>query len=357
MTIGKRDKKSANRLAPVWRGEVPDHAIDLAWSADGKHLAVAAVSGPVVVFDAATGRPAHTLTGHGFGTTAVAFHPAEPVLATCGQDGKVRLWDTLLGQERAAFDGGAAWVERLAWSTGNRGTPSPDPPGSVLATAAGKKVRLWEFATGRQLREYAGHGGTVADLAWRPGTTLLAVAAYGAVAVYDPAAAEPVRRYEWKGSALKLAWAPSGAMLAHGNQDASVHFWYADGGQELHMSGYPSKVRELSWDFTGRFLATGGGDAVCVWDCGGKGPEGTQPKMLTGHDGPLTAVAWQRRGFLLASGDAAGRVVLWQPANRTPLIGGATFEDTEVSAVAWAPDDKLLAVGSGAGAVAVFRVV
>jgi WD40 repeat protein len=346
MTFGSRDKKPSNRLVPVGQGAAPDHAIDLSWSADGRTLAVAAVSGPVVLFDAATGKPTRELSGHGFGTAAVAFHPTEPVLATCGQDGKARVWDAVLGQERAAFDGGAAWVDRLAWSA----------DGSILATAAGKKVRLWEFATGTQLREYANHGGTVADLAWRPKSNLLSVAAYGAVAMYDPAQPEAVRKYEWKGSALRLAWSPNGAMLAHGNQDASVHFWYADRGEQLHMSGYPSKVRELSWDFSGRFLATGGGDAVCVWDCGGKGPEGTTPKMLTGHAGAVSAVGWQRRGFLLASGDRGGRVILWQPANRTPHIGGATFEGTEVSAVAWSPDDKLLAVGGGNGGVGVFRV-
>jgi WD40 repeat protein len=345
MTFGKRDKKPANRLAPVWKGTVPDHAIDLAWSPDGTRLAVAAVSGPVHLFDTA-GRVVHELSGHGFGTAAVAFHPTQPVLATCGQDGKARLWDTVIGQERATFDCGAAWVDRLAWSL----------DGTLLATAAGKKVRLWNLATGEMVREYAGHGSTVADLAWRPDTNQLAVAAYGAVAVYDPEQTEPLRKYEWMGSALRLAWSPNGALLAHGNQDSSVHFWYAETGGQLHMSGYPSKVRELSWDFSGRYLATGGGDAVCVWDCGGKGPEGTTPRMLQGHAEPLTAVAWQRRGYLLASGDRAGRVILWQPANRTPLIGGATFEGTEISAVAWSPDDKTLAVGSGAGGVAVFKV-
>jgi WD40 repeat protein len=252
----------------------------------------------------------------------------------------------VLGVERTKFDGGAAWVERVAWSR----------DGSTLATAAGKKVRLWDITRGEMSHEYAAHASTVADIAWRPNTDLLSVAAYGAVRVYDPAKAQPVSTFAWKGSVLKLCWSPNGATLAHGNQDASVHFWYADTGRDLHMSGYPSKVRELSWDFTGRFLAPGGGEAVCVWDCGGKGPEGTQPKMLEGHTVPISAVAWQRRGFLLASGDGAGRVVLWQPANRTPLIGGATFEGTDISGVSWSPGDRLLAVGSGAGTVGVFCV-
>ncbi len=341
-------KKGTNRLAAGWKAAVPDHAIDLCWSASGLRLAVAAISGPVVLFNGTTGTELRTLSGHGFGTTAIAFHPTDDnQLATCGQDGKARIWDAVFGDVRHTLDGGAAWVERVAWNN----------DGSILATAAGKKVRLWDTTTGTQLREYADHGGTVADLAWKPNSNFLTVAAYGAASVYDPTQAEAVRKYEWKGSALKLAWAPNGGLLAHGNQDSSVHFWYAESGKELHMSGYPAKVREVAWDFTSRYLATGGGDAVCVWDCGGKGPEGSQPNMLTGHAGNVTATAWQRRGFLLASGDAGGRVMLWQPANRTPLIGGATFEGTEITGVAWSQDDKLLAAASGAGAVGVFRLM
>jgi WD40 repeat protein len=348
MATGKKNKPPANRLAQAWNAVTPDHVIDLGWSATGRLLAVAAVSGPVSVFDGPIGKQTHTLSGHGFGTTALAFHPTDDTgLATVGQDGKARIWNTTTGEVRFTLDGGSAWVERVAWK----------PDGTILATAAGKKVRLWNPATGEQLREYADHGGTVADLAWRPGTNLLAVAAYGAISVYDPSLPEATRKYEWKGSALRLAWAPNGVMLAHGNQDASVHFWYADSGKELHMSGYPSKVREVAWDFTSRFLATGGGEAVCVWDCAGKGPEGTQPNMLSAKGGVVSALGWQRRGFLLASGDDGGRLMLWQPANRTPLIGGAMFEGTDITGVAWSPDDKLLAVGSGVGTVGVFRVV
>ena len=43
------------------------------------------------------------------------------------------------------------------------------------------------------------------------------------------------------------------------------------------MSGYSTKVRELSWHANSRFLATGGGPAVVVWDFSGKGPAGSKP--------------------------------------------------------------------------------
>jgi len=340
-------KKTETKLQPVWTAVVPDHVVGVAWSSNGSQVAAAAVNGPVVVYEAASGRILFDLSGHDFGTAALAFHPADPLLATAGQDGKIRLWGTILGQKRAAFDGGAAWVEKLAWS----------PDGKQLASAAGKKVRIWELATGDMLREYTAHPATIADIAWQPKSSILAVAVYGGVLLYDVISDDPPRHFEWKGSPLKLAWSPNGKLLAHGNQDATVHFWYADTGLDLQMSGYPTKIRELAWDFASRTLATGGGEMVCVWDCGGKGPAGTTPKMFEAHKKPVSTLAFQRRGFLLASGGQDGRLCLWQPANRTPLLAGVTFEETEITDLAWSPDDRSMLVGSANGGVGLFKVV
>ena len=124
------------------------------------------------------------------------------------------------------------------------------------------------------------------------------------------------------------------------------------------MWGYQTKVRELSWDYTSRYLATGGGSVICIWDCqaGPKGPEGSRPQMLEGHEENLTSLAYQAHGFLLASAGADGKIYLWQPTNRKgPQIGEFKFPSGEASVVAWSPDDKSLAAGSGAGGVAVFR--
>lgn len=339
---------SDGRLKLAWKHGLTDHIIAVAWSSDGKHVAAAEVSGPISVFDSG-GKLLHTLPGHGFGTTAIAWQPGGNLLASAGQDGKVRLWDTIAGSETAAMAGGAAWVETLAWH----------PSGGLLAVGAGKKVRVWGIA-GDLVRELPPQAGTVMDLAWQPGANLLTVLAYGAARVYDPATSDqPARAFEWKGSPLKMAWSPDGKVLAHGNQDATVHFWYAASGADLQMYGYPTKVRELSWDFTSRYLATGGGEMPCIWDsqAGSNGPEGSKPQMLEGHEDVLTAVAWQHHGYLLASTGADGRLILWQPGNKkAPRIGQFRFESSAASTFAWSPDDRLIAVGSAGGTVAIFRL-
>ena len=164
----------------------------------------------------------------------------------------------------------------------------------------------------------------------------------------------------WKGSPLAMAWSPDAKILAHGNQDSTVHFWYYDTARDLQMWGYRTKVRELAWEFSSRYLATGGGPVVCIWDCQASpnGPEGSKPMMLVGHDeeSNITALAYQARGFLLASSGLDGKVLLWQPTNRKGAqVGEFQFVGGEASTVAWSPDDKSLAAGCGTGAVAVFR--
>ncbi|HJZ59977.1 MAG TPA: WD40 repeat domain-containing protein, partial [Gemmataceae bacterium] len=154
----RSSRPSENKLRPVWQAGIADHVIGLSWAPLGRHLAAAAVSGPVTVFDANTGKPDCQLKGHGFGTDAVAWQPNGRVLATAGQDGKMKLWDVVAGTEVLALDGGAAWVEQLAWNAS----------GTLLAAAAGKKTRVWD-ASGNLVRELPQQAGTVTDLAWRPG--------------------------------------------------------------------------------------------------------------------------------------------------------------------------------------------
>jgi WD40 repeat protein len=137
------------RLTRRWRAEIGDHVVSLAWSPRGDLLAAASVSGPIHLFDP-SGQARGLLKGHGFGTAMVSWRSDGTMLASAGQDGKVRLWDVYGGTETAALAGGASWVEHVNWH------PSQD----LLASAAGKKLRLWS-ADGKLVREYPDHAATI----------------------------------------------------------------------------------------------------------------------------------------------------------------------------------------------------
>ncbi len=132
-----------------------------------------------------------------------------------------------------------------------------------------------------------------------------------------------------------------------------MHLWIPEEDIELHMSGYESKVKHLSFDHTSRWLATGGGRDACVWDCSGDGPEGSEPTMLP-HDAPVCAVAFQNTHGLLAVASADGVVQLWSPERKQPLRATVKMP-AAATKLAWSPDDRLLAIGSEKGVVYVLK--
>ncbi|VTS05545.1 WD40 repeat domain-containing protein [Tuwongella immobilis] len=330
---------------PLGSSELPDHVIALAWSPNGAYLAAATVSGPIAVLDGTTGREVERVRGHGFGTTAVDWLD-ERTWLSAGQDGQIHRWEIGNHSPVQSWDGGAKWVERLAVSRCRQ----------FVASGAGRQLRIWN-RHGELLQSADDHASTVADLAWRPHQTQVATAAFGGIRLYSPKLAQPVQSHAWKGSVLRIAWSPDGNYLATGDQDSTVHFWIAATGEDLQMWGYPTKVLQLSWDPTSRYLATGGSNQITIWDCSGRGPEGTKPLALRGHDprSSIAALAFQHRGPKLVSGATDGRVILWQPNKGSQLLRQHVIGPA-ITQISWAGDDRRVAVGTEIGTVAIYRV-
>lgn len=329
-------------LSPLWRISLDESAVSTAWSSSGEFLAAAAASGSVSIVDTASQRLLREWPAHQFGATQVAWHPQEPLLATAGQDGRVCLWSVDSASALQSLECCEEWVEHIAWS----------PSGRYLATAAGRDLKLWS-KEGELLQTYTGHPNTIAAIAWKSDADELVSACYGQVQFWRPEEESPHKTFLWKGSMLALAWSPDGRYLCHGNQDATVHFWIVKSGKELQMWGYPTKVRELAWDRGSRYLATGGGSSITVWDCSGKGPANTKPAVLRHHKTPVTRLAYQRSGPVLASGCGEGSVALWKPSKRTRPDAIGTLPGA-VSDLAWSPDDRHLAVTAEDGSLAVY---
>src|SRR4051812_28699945 len=137
------------QLTKHWAAQLDDYAIDLAWSPDGNQLAAASSAGSIALFAGADGAKLHELPGHKDGTNVIAFRPTTAhgaslthTLASGGQDGAVKFWDTTAGQHTATAELGAAWVEPLAWrpSPGARDDGSSDSASTTLFAAAGKDL-------------------------------------------------------------------------------------------------------------------------------------------------------------------------------------------------------------------------
>ena len=326
------------RLRPEWTAELEGYPVRVAWAPDGAHLAVALAEGPVVLFDAEGARRA-TLPGHDVGTQDVAWSPDGARLASGGQDGQLRLWSPG-GEALASAPAGGHWVERVAFS----------PHSGTLATAAGGQLRFWSGA-GEPLTAGRAESYTITDLQWLADREQLATSTYGAARLWSPEQAEPLASYPWKGALLAIAVSPDGCRMAAGMQEANIHFWDLARGGDLYMSGYATKVRELSWSADSRILATGGGASAVLWDCAGEGPAGTEPVVLDLHTRPIRALRFDHGGRGLASGARDGSAVVLAPLDDAPAR--ALVRDADVSDLAWCPDDGAVAFAFGDGHLAV----
>ncbi len=104
------------------------------------------------------------------------------------------------------------------------------------------------------------------------------------------------------------------------------------------LEGHTGGVTAAAWSRDGKTLATASADkTVRLWDATGKAL-----RTLTGHDGPVSCVAWAD-GKTLASGSSDKTVRVWQ-ATQDAAVATRTHK-AAVTAVAWSKDAKQLASG------------
>ena len=276
---------------------------------------------------------------HDGAVLALASHPAGGFVSG-GDDGKVR---------RLGSDGSVAtlaehkqsWIEHLA--VGSDGS---------IDYAVGREI--WRLAPdGAQQAPLGPHPSTIAGLDRRD--ALLAAVHYNGVSLWDLAEAAPSpRRLEWKGSHIAVSLSPDGKFVATSLQDGEVHGWRLSNGTEMRMSGYPAKVKSLSWSHDASLLATSGNEMLVAWPFDGAGPEGRAPLEIADAKGALaTRVACHPTLPLIAGGYASGWISLTDGATKR----GARFQvsrEGAISCLAWSPDGAHLIAGSEDGKAAIF---
>lgn len=331
-------------LTAAWSLDLGDFLVNVAPDRDGSVAAITG-GGEVVLVDAASGAPRWRQGDHGGGALALATSPSAPRVAVGGHDGQVHVYDRAGGQKIHTLTVGKGWVDQIAWS----------PDGGRLAASAGRVARVWT-AAGEPLLETPPHPSTVTGIQWDQKGARIATCCYGGVYLWPLKAGVQGQHLAWKGSLLGLAWSPDGKVIASASQDGSVHFWRLPSGRDSEMSGYRFKPRALAWDGASSLLATSGDADICVWDFSGKGPEGTRPLQLEGHQALCTALAFAPSKSLLASGGQDSGVLLWEPRRGLQPVRYAFLED-EVTALRWAPRGDALFGADATGTLRCWRWV
>ncbi len=290
------DLKEATKAMPfLYQTNIVELAPDL------KTAAVAAPDGAITVFQISDGQPLRTLRGIGQRVQFLRFSPKGDVLAVCygaPATNQLVLWDWQKGLQlfTAAQD-----VNREA----------------LDFSANGKKLAVGSH-DGRIII-YRLPGGEVLD-EWE---TELDTGL--------PRISQAIR------------FNPSGEWLASSSlDDFYVEIWSTAVTQRVARLYHSDNVLDLAWHPRGQTLATACGDSkVYLWQTN----DFKTSKKLTGHEGCVTAVAFNHQGTLLASLGDDEIIGLWIPATERQMkmgIAGETFRRIWFSA-----DDQNLAATGG----------
>jgi WD40 repeat protein len=357
------DARTGNKLRTV---PVRYEGCGLAYSPDGKYIAVGRRDGGVRVREARTGRERLHLHAHARRVYAVAFSPDGGRLAASGE-GVVKVWDTATGRDRATarelftLRGHGNWFRNLAFSPDGRTLASAGADGPALASAGDAAVRLWDAVAGQGPRALPFLARGVAGLALSgDGRRLASVSnppsfpgrkGDGVVTVWDAKAGKGTSTGKGHaGRIRRVAFSADGSRLASAGEDGTVRVWHADKGQEtLALKGHTGPVAAVAFSPDGRLLASGGQDGVKVWDAA-TGKELLAPK---GHTGPVSDVAFSPDGRLLASASFDKTVRVWEVPGGRPVLCFAGHSG-RVNRVAFSPGGGRCASAGADGTVRVW---
>jgi WD40 repeat protein len=304
------------------------------------HCVAAAFLGGVPFFAQADGN-IHWLD-HGLktakahdGLLAAALDPAKPRLVTGGEDGKVAAIAGD-GMVEALADIGRKWVTSVAAG-----------PQGAIAWASGRTAYV-RFADGK-LKEFV-HPRSVEGVAFSPKGMRFGVARYNGATLHFPAAAGKPVELEWAGAHTAITFSPDGNFVVTAMQENALHGWKLADGKHMRMSGYPAKVKSLSWSAKGRWLASSGAPAAVVWPFQAKdGPMGKAPLELgTRGNVMVTTVACHPNDDIVAIGYQDGMVLAARFADAKEVLLRRPGKGA-ISSMMWDADGRRLAFGSETG--------
>ncbi len=329
--LGPAPGEAAKALVPLAIPDIkPQVAVvspvaSVKFSPDGKVLAVGGYQ-EVRLIDAATGKPLATLSGHSDYVRSLAFSPDGKMLAAAGgppqRGGEIKIWDISsivaagFSPANAALKGGAMLLKTLLGHKDCIYSIAWSPDGKLLASGSyDKMVKLWDTATGQEVKNLQDHIDAV----------------------------------------FAVAFSPDGKYLASGSQDRSVKIWDVASGQRLYtLSDAADGLTSIAYSPSGKQIAAAGYDkTIYVWQVGNS--EGRLLRSLIADEDGILALAWSPDGKVLVTSSSDGSI-RFRDAGTLDPVGVIAHQPDWVEALSISPDGKLLAAGRFDGTLSLFNV-
>ena len=355
----------------------PEAVQSLAYSRDGKWIALAREDGKISIRHATDGKVARELDAFSDVAACVTFSHDSQRIAAGSFDKSIKVWNVANGELQADLTGHTNWVFSIAFSPDDR---------TLASGGYDKAVKLWNLAEKKEIATLSGHTAGVRSVVFtRDGQHVISGSADRTAIVWSLADHKPVATLKGHAAAIRaLAISPDGATVASASEDSTVKLWKtADWTERASLPGTEGVMFWcVAFSPAGRTLAAGGFDgSVKLYDPS----DGKVRQTLQGPTEAITAVAFAPDAYEVVAGSVDKSMRRWKaktaaavipttetPTTSTTSITGDPEKPTElksseavtalnaitldiaqpVSSLAFSKDGKQLAVGGGAYRVA-----
>ena len=275
------------------------------------------------------------------GISAVAFSPDGTRLAL-GRYREVELIDPATGRVLTTLGGLANQVRGLAFSA----------DGGQLVAGSGNpgqfgEISVFDLAKTTATRTWRGHRDHITALVLAPDGSAIATASYDrTIRLWNPATGAELRVLrDHTDAVFALAFSPDGKFLASASADRTVKIWDPATGRRLFtLSDALDAVNALAFAADGRTLAGAGADrTIHLWQIDETG-EGKRLRSLIAHEDAIVALAFSPDGKTLATSAGDRSLRLWNARTLVETLAVEPQSDW-VQALAFSPDGQWIAAG------------
>jgi len=266
--------------------------------------------------------------GHYYSVNSVAFSPDGKQIISGSSDRTIKLWDVATGREIRTFSGHTDLVRSAVFS--------PDGK-QILSGSSDKTVKLWDVATEREIRTFSDN--YVYSVAFSPdGGQILSGSYDKTIKLWDTATGREIRTFSGHSEGVSsVTFSPDGRQILSGSWDNTIKLWDVATGREIRtFSGHSEGVSSVTFSPDGRQILSGSwDDTIKLWDVA----TGREIRTFNGHSDYVSSVAFNPDGRQIISGSIDGTIKLWDTSTGREIRFFLSHSRAVIS-VAFSPDGK-----------------